>query len=381
MDQKKIDRINFLARKKKAEGLTCEEAAEQQQLRSEYVAAFKASLVNQLESIRIVEPDGTKHKIGKKMKILISDYWTLTQSGDVSLDVFKKFGDVTFKENIGKEELLNIIGDYDAVLCNKTLMTKEVFDRAKNLKYIGVFATGYNNIDMKAAAFSGVTVCNAGNYSTDAVAQQTFAYILEHFNRISEYDALVKQGMWQKSRTFSILSGSTDEIADKTIGIIGYGNIGRRVADIALAFNMNVLVYNRSKRQDERVRFVGFDELLTSSDIVTVHCPLNDDSLNMFNAAAFGKMKKGALFINTARGPLVVEEDLYAALESGRIYAALDVLRTEPMAESCVLKDAPNIFITPHTAWAPLTTRKRLINISVSNLENYLKGTPTNVVK
>lgn len=314
------------------------------------------------------------------MKILVTDYGTLTQSGDVSLDVFKKFGEAVMIENIDHDTLLKEVKDADAILCNKTRINNEVMEAAPKLKFIGVFATGYNNIDMEDAKRHGITVCNAGSYSTSAVAQQTFAYILSHFNRIGEYDRLVKQGEWVKSTTFSMLGEPTDEVAGKTIGIVGYGSIGRRVADLALAFDMNVLVYNRSKKQDDRVKFVSFDELLKNSDIVSVHCPLNPESKNMFDKEAFAKMKDGAFFINTARGALVVEQDLCDILETGKITAAVDVLRREPMREDCPLKDAPNITITPHTCWAPRATRQRLIDIVVSNIENYLNGTPTNVV-
>lgn len=314
------------------------------------------------------------------MKILVTDYGTLTQSGDVSLDVFNKFGEAKMIENIEPDKLLEEVRDIDAILCNKTRINKAVMDAAPNLKFIGLFATGYNNIDIEDAKEHGITVCNAGNYSTNAVAQQTFAFILSHFNRIAEYDALVKSGEWQKSTTFSMLGQPTDEIAGKTIGIVGYGSIGKRVANLALAFDMNVLVYNRSPKTDDRVTFVSFDELLKKSDIITAHCPLNPESKNMFNKESFRKMKDGAFFINTARGGLVVEQDLRDELDSGRISAAVDVLRREPMREDCPLKNAPNLIITPHTGWAPRTTRQRLIDIVVSNIENYLNGTPINVV-
>ena len=314
------------------------------------------------------------------MKILLSDCLTLSKNGDIDLSVFEKFGEVTYKDNIKGDELLSIIGDYDALLCNKTPITKDVLAAAKRLRYIGVFATGYNNIDLKEATKAGVTVCNAGTYSTDAVAQQTFAYILHYANKISEYNNRVKSGEWKNAPTFTILGEKTEELFGKTIGIIGYGNIGKKVADIALAFSMKVLVVNRSKKQDDRVTFTDFETLLKSSDIITVHCPLNDQSKGMFNKNAFDKMKKGALFINTARGPIVNEKDLLEALKSERIFAAVDVLDTEPMAKDNPLIDAPNIIITPHVAWAPLQTRKRLIKITTDNLKNYINDKPTNKV-
>ncbi len=316
------------------------------------------------------------------MKILITDCNTLTQNGDLSLDVFKSFGDVVFCGNLTEDEVLREIADADILLCNKTPVTAEVFAAAKSLKYIGLFATGYNNIDMASAAKNGVTVCNAGSYSTDAVAQQTFAYILSHYSRVRDYDALVKEGKWKNAETFSLLNIPTDELANKTLGIVGYGNIGKRVADIALAFSMNVSVYNRSPRCDDRVNFVSFDELLKTSDIITVHCPLNNENRDMFNADAFSKMRDGAFFINTARGGLVCESDLFDALNSGKLCgAAVDVLKSEPMSADCKLFDAPNIIITPHTAWAPLSTRKRLVNTVANNIKAFLSGNPVNVVR
>ncbi len=314
------------------------------------------------------------------MKILLSDCLTLTKDGDIDLNIFEKYGSVTYKDNIKEDELLSVIGEYDAVLCNKTNINKAVIDAAQKLSYIGVFATGYNNIDIKEATKKGITVCNAGTYSTNSVAQQTFAYILYHTNKIAEYDKRVKSGEWKTSKTFTILGEKTEELAGKTIGIIGYGNIGKKVADIALAFDMNVLVYSRSKKEDNRVTFTDLSTLLQKSDIVTVHCPLNEQSKGMFDKKAFSLMKKNALFINTARGPIVNESDLLDVLISKKIYAAIDVLDKEPMEKDNLLFGAPNIIITPHVAWAPLQTRKRLIDITVKNLENFINGTPTNVV-
>lgn len=314
------------------------------------------------------------------MKILVTDYGTLTQQGDVSLDILNKFGETKMIENITPEQLLEEVKDVDAILCNKTRINNAVMEAAPNLKFIGLFATGYNNIDMEDAELHGITVCNAGSYSTTAVAQLTFAYILAHYSRVAEYNALVQNGEWQKSTTFSMLNQPTDELAGKTIGIVGYGSIGQRVANIALAFDMKVLVFNRSKKQDDRVKFVSLDELLEKSDIVTLHCPLNPESKNMLNKETLAKMKDGAFLINTARGGLIVEQDLRDVLESGKITAAVDVLRREPMRDDCPLLGAPNLIITPHTGWAPRTTRQRLIDIVVDNIESFINGTPKNVV-
>lgn len=315
------------------------------------------------------------------MKLLLTDSATLKSENDISLEPLKDFGEVAEYPAISKEDFFREISDTDIILCNKTVINREIFECAKKLKYIGLFATGYNNIDVKLADEYGVTVCNAGSYSTFAVAQQVFAYILNHYSKVEEYGRLVKEGNWQKSKNFSLLTLPTDELSGKTIGIIGYGSIGKKVAEIAKAFEMRVLVYTRTKRADTSVSFVSLDELLSESDIVTVHCPLNEESAKMFNADAFSKMKKGAFFINTARGGVVDEDALLAALKTGKLSAAaIDVLNDEPMREDCVLKDAPNLLITPHTAWAPLATRQRLLSIVYENISAFLKGNPQNVV-
>ncbi len=315
------------------------------------------------------------------MKILIADCSTLAQNNDLDITVFQKYGDVVYNENISRDELLQTVSDYDMILCNKTIIDKAVIEKAKKLKYIGLFATGYNNIDITAAHKHDITVCNAGSYSTSAVAQQVFAYILNQYNAINKYNDFVQNGGWQQSPAFSVLCFPTDELKNKTIGIIGYGSIGKRVAEIAHAFEMRVLVYTRTPKTDNKVIFVSFDELLKQSDIITPHCPLNDDSREMFNCDTFNKMKNGAFFINTARGGVVNEQDLADALKSGKLSgAAIDVLNEEPMSQNCILKNIPNLLVTPHTAWAPLSTRQRLINIVEENIIAFLNGSPQNAV-
>ncbi len=315
------------------------------------------------------------------MKIVITDSATLTQNNDLPIDRLNDLGEVFIYKNLTGEALFDSVKDTDAILCNKTIIDKALIDAAPQLKYVGLFATGYNNVDTAYAKQRGITVCNAGSYSTNAVAQQTFAYILAHFSSVDKYSALVKNGDWISSPTFSMLCCPTDELYGKTIGIIGYGSIGQKVAEIAKAFDMNVLVYTRTIKEDNTVKFVSFDELLKNSDIVSAHCPLTDQNAKMFNSDAFSKMKKTALFINTARGGLVDETALYNALVNGEISAAaVDVLTIEPMSKDCVLKDAPNLTITPHTAWAPLSTRKRLLDIVFDNLLSFKNGNPKNVV-
>ena len=314
------------------------------------------------------------------MKIVITE-GAVISCGDISFDGFNKFGEVKIFDNLTYEELQNEITDTDILLCNKIPVDKNVLEKAQNLKYIGTFATGYNNVDIAFCREKGITVCNAGSYSTAAVAQQTFGYILNHFSRIADYNNFVKDGGWVKSPLFSPIVFPTDEISGKTIGIIGYGSIGKTVAAIARAFNMNVLVHTRTVRENSETNFVTLDSLLANSDIVTVHCPLTDTNAKMFNKEAFARFKKGAYFINTARGGLVDEKALFEALKSGHLSgAAVDVVETEPIRADCPLLRAPNITITPHSAWVPLQTRRRLFEIVENNIQQFLKGIPVNVV-
>ena len=313
------------------------------------------------------------------MRILITDCASLTSGGDLSLEPLKKYGEITEYGNISRAELLKEVVNKDIVLCNKTVIDSEVINAAPNLKYIGVFATGYNNIDITLAKQRGIAVCNAGSYSTNAVAQQVIAYILLHYTNIPRYNEFVKEGGWKRSPVFSPLVFPTDEVAGKTLGIIGYGNIGKAVEKAAAGLNMNVLVYTRTVRENGVTRFTDFDTLLKNSDIITLHCPLNKQSENMMNEEAFSKCKRGAVFINTSRGGTVDETALLNALKSGRLSgAAIDVLKEEPMSEDCVLADAPNIIITPHTAWAPLSTRRRLLSITCENIDSFLNGKSKN---
>ena len=314
------------------------------------------------------------------MKIVLTDAQTVVDEL-VSADPLKELGEVVSYGLLRYEEVAEAISDADVVIVNKTLMDAHTLRLANHLKYIGLFATGYNNIDIEYCRRHGITVCNAGSYSTAAVAQHTFALILEHFNNIARYDQYVQDGRWKRSPTFSPFVYPLNELAGKTLGIVGLGAIGTAVARIANAFDMNVIAFNRSRKQVPGVTQVDFETLLSQSDVITVHCPLNEDSENLFNKNTFSKMKKGALFVNTARGGVMSEEDLYEALQSGHLGGAcIDTLRVEPMEEDCVLMKAPNCIITPHIAWAPVETRQRLMNIVKTNIQNFLGGSPTNVV-
>lgn len=326
------------------------------------------------------------------MKIVLTDAQTVVDKY-VSADILSEFGEVVSYGMLREDEVAETISDADIVLCNKTPMNKNTLRLAEHLRYIGLFATGYNNIDVDYCRAHGITVCNAGSYSTNAVAQQTFALILEHFNNTARYNDFVHEGKWMRSPTFSPFVFPLNELAGKTIGIVGLGTIGQTVAKIAQAFNMRVLGYSRHLqvlsdpagavigRPQLCVKQVSLDKLLAESDIVTVHCPLNADSAGMFNRETFAKMKPGALFVNTARGGVMVEQDLCDVLESGQLGGAcIDVLSTEPMAADCPLLHAKNCIMTPHIAWAPVETRRRLMRIVADNIRNYLNGTPTNVV-
>lgn len=314
------------------------------------------------------------------MKIILTDAQTVTQ-GDLSLEPLKEFGEVQVNLLTPYEKISETIKDAEAIICNKTILNEETLKLAKNLKYIGLFATGYNNIDVDYCKEKGITVCNAGSYSTDAVCQHAFALILECVSRVGDYNSFVQKGGWMDSPTFSPFVFPTYELAGKTIGIVGYGSIGKAVAKVAKAFNMNVLAYKRNPQQDDIAEIVDLETLLKNSDIVTVHCPLNKESEKMFNKETFEKMKDGAIFVNTARGGVIVENDLVWALETEKLsFAAIDVLETEPMSYSCKLYNAKNCILTPHIAWAPMETRERLMSIVCDNIRNYLAGTPVNVV-
>ncbi|MEE1198386.1 MAG: D-2-hydroxyacid dehydrogenase [Acutalibacteraceae bacterium] len=314
------------------------------------------------------------------MKIIITE-GAVISCGDISFERFNKFGEVKIFDNLTYEELEKEIVDTDILLCNKVNVDKNIIDKGTRLKYIGTFATGYNNIDIEYCKQKGITVCNAGSYSTNAIAQQTFGYILNHYCKLNEYNAFVKDGGWVRSPLFSPIVFPTDEIAGKTLGIVGYGSIGKTVAKIARAFDMKVIVYTRTVREDGITKFVTFDELLDSADIITLHCPLTKENADMFNADTFAKCKDGAFFINTARGGLVDESALRDALASGKLSgAAVDVVKREPMSDSCPLLNVPNITITPHSGWVPLTTRQRLFDIVENNISAFLEGNPQNVV-
>ncbi len=315
------------------------------------------------------------------MKIVILDGYT-TNPGDLSWDGIKKFGELTIYDRTAKEDVSKRIGDADIVITNKALVTKEVMDNCKNIKLITTLATGYNAIDIDYAKKLGIPVSNVPAYSTESVAQLVFAFILYNYNKIYELNDSVQNGGWCNSEDFSYQVSQLTALKGKTIGIVGYGSIGRQVGKIADAFNMNVLYCNSRKAPvaDSSHTYANFDTLLEQSDIITLHCPLNDATENLINKTSIEKMKKGCLLINTSRGPVINEHDLADALNSDKLYAAVDVVSVEPMLPDNPLLKANNCLITPHIGWAPKSVREDLINIVENNIRTFLSGKPQNVV-
>lgn len=315
------------------------------------------------------------------MKIVILDGYT-TNPGDLSWDRIKQFGDVTVYDRSAPEQVSKRVDNADIVITNKALVTKEVMDENPNIKLITTLATGYNAIDTAYAKQKGIPVSNVPGYSTDSVAQLVFAYILHIYNKVSELNDSVKAGGWCASEDFSYWVSGLTALKGKTIGIVGFGSIGRTVADIAAAFKMNVLYCNRRKQplSGSAYTYADFETLLSKSDIVTLHCPLTDETKGLINKSAIDKMKQGALLINTSRGTVINEHDLAEALNNGRIYAAADVVSVEPMLKDNPLLTAKNCIITPHIGWAPRSVRESLLGIVEQNIKSFLDGSPQNVV-
>lgn len=316
------------------------------------------------------------------MKIVILE-GKAVNPGDLSWDAIRQFGDVTIYDRTAPQDAAHRIGDAQIVLINKTPITAAVLDACPNLRLICVEATGYNVVDCEAAKQRDVLVCNIPAYGTNSVAQFTFALLLEVCNRVGLHNESVHSGDWCRSADFCYWKTPQMELAGKTMGIIGFGQIGRAVAKIANAFNMRVLAYNRSRCPEGEAlgEYVELDTLLQQSDIISLHCPMTEETKEMINAASIAKMKDGAILLNTARGGLVIEADLAAALASGKLRAfAADVVSVEPILADNPLLSAPNCFLTPHMAWAPVEARQRIIDITVENIRGFLGGNPINIV-
>ena len=316
------------------------------------------------------------------MKIVILDGHAVNP-GDLSWDFLKQFGEVTVYERTPVEEVAARIGDAEIVLTNKSPINQEILNACPNIKLVCVLATGYNVVDCEATKKRGIPVCNVPDYGTAAVAQFTFALLLELCHQVGHHGQTVRDGKWCESPDFCYWDTPQMELAGKTLGIIGFGRIGRAVGKIAKAFGMNVIAYNRSQCEEGKAigSYVNLDELLATADVVSLHCPLTAENTGMISAENIAKMKDGAILLNTARGPLVDEAALAAALETGKLRgAACDVISAEPMKESNPLKTAPNCIVTPHMAWAPIESRKRIQDCTERSIQAFLAGSPINTV-
>lgn len=313
------------------------------------------------------------------MKLTILDGHAVNP-GDLNWDMFKKYADVTVYEHTPQESVISRIGNSDAILLNKINITSNVLESCKNLKYIGVLATGYNVIDLQAVKNAKICVTNIPSYSTEAVSQHVFALILHFTNHVALHNTSVQNGDWIKNPNFCYWLSPLQELSGKTLGILGYGNIGKQVEKIAKAFNMNVLVCPH-KPIKEKSNSVSFDTLLKESDFISLHVPLTMETNKIINSSSISKMKDGVYIINTARGGIVNEEDIKNAVKAKKIagYAA-DVVQEEPMSKNSPLLNVENIVLTPHIAWAPIQTRKRLLQIAENNFKSWLEGKPINTI-
>jgi len=317
------------------------------------------------------------------MKIVIPDGDTLAlpDMKQRITELFSPFGEVLCDGTTDPNEVIDKIGDAEAVLCNKTPITREVMMQCRNLRYIGLFATGYNNIDIPASQERNIIVCNAGDYSTHAVVQHTFALLFSLAGNIPRYHAAVQAGEWEKSPTFSYFPYPVHELYGKTFSVIGYGSIGRHAAKAAEAFGMRVLINTRTRPLNCPYELVSLKDALRQADVLSIHCPLTEQTANLINKETLALMKPSAYLINTARGGIVCEQDLAEALQSDRLAGAgLDVLRQEPMSPDTPLKSVKNCLITPHIAWSAVETRDRVLQIAAENLRAFLDGSPRNQV-
>ncbi|WHH56972.1 D-2-hydroxyacid dehydrogenase [Petroclostridium sp. X23] len=317
------------------------------------------------------------------MKIVVLDGYTLNP-GDLTWEGLEKLGEVTVYDRTPADKILERIGDAEAVFTNKTPLTKDTFDKCPNIKWVGVLATGYNVVDVNAAKEKGIPVTNIPTYGTTAVAQMAFALLLEVCHHAWAHSEAVKKGDWTNNADWCFWNYPLIELADKTMGIIGYGRIGQTAGQIAQAFGMKVLAFDEYQNKDlesETMKYVSLDELFAQSDVISLHCPLFPSTEGIINKDNIAKMKNGVIIINTSRGPLVVEEDMKEALNSDKVFAfAADVVSTEPIKMDNPLLGAKNAILTPHIAWAPKEARSRLMNIAVDNLAQFINGKPINVV-
>lgn len=317
------------------------------------------------------------------MKIIILDGYT-ENPGDLSWEGFEKLGDLTVYNRTPAELIISRINDAEVVVTNKTPMTKETMAACPHLKYIGVLATGFNVIDTEEARKRNIVVSNIPSYGTEAVSQFVFALLLEIAHHVAHHSHQVHKGRWTSSPDWCFWDYPLIELQNKTMGIIGYGRIGKTTGKIAQAFGMKVLAHDSHpdlSLENKNMHYVSQEEVFSQSDVLVLHCPLTPFTEGMVNKETITKMKDGVILINNSRGSLIVEQDLYEALESGKVYAAgLDVVSTEPISKNNPLLKAKNCLITPHISWAPKESRQRLMEIAVDNLRAFVEGHPVNVV-
>lgn len=317
------------------------------------------------------------------MEIVVLDGYALNP-GDMSWKELEALGNCTIYHRTAPSELLDRLKDAEAIITNKAVIDAPLMEKLPKLRYIGVTATGYNVVDVKAAGEKGIVVTNIPAYSTDSVAQLVFAHLLNIVNRVELHASSVSKGEWANSKDFAYWKSPQTELSGKTLGIVGFGRIGRRVAQIGEAFGMKVIFNNRSQVKDAPAGMLQttMEELFAQSDVVSINCPLTPENSEFVNSNLLHRMKPSAILINTGRGGLIQEADLAKALNEGIIAAAgVDVLSTEPPRHDNPLLSARNCYITPHIAWATAEARQRLMNITVENLKCFQEGKPQNVVR
>lgn len=316
------------------------------------------------------------------MKIVILDGFTVNP-GDLSWSALESLADVEIYDRTAEDEIVPRCKGAEIILTNKVVLDSSVLNQLPRLMYIGVLATGYNVVDLEVASRQSIVVTNIPSYSTDSVAQMVFSHLLNIVNKTEHYAQENRNGRWSNNPDFCYLDHTLSELAGKQMGIVGLGNIGIAVSKIALAFNMKVVAYTSKSNEElpENVRSVTMEELFTSSDIISLHCPLTESTRHLVDAPRLQSMKPSAILINTGRGPLVCDKDIADALKNHIIAAyAADVLTEEPPQADNPLLSAPNCYLTPHIAWATHEARQRLINICVENVRAFIKGTPQNQV-
>lgn len=316
------------------------------------------------------------------MKIVVLDGYT-ENPGDLTWEGFEALGDVKVYDRTPEDQIAERIGDAEIVIMNKAPITQETLAKCPNIRYIGVLATGFNVVDIESCKKAGIIVSNIPTYGTDAVGQFAIALLLEICHHVAHHSQAVHEGKWSSNPDWCFWDYPLIELAGKTMGIIGFGRIGRATGRIAKALGMNVAAYDAYPTEEGKAiaEYVDFNTLLSTSDVIALHCPLTPENQNLICRETIAKMKDGVIILNNSRGPLINEGDLAEALNSGKVYAAgLDVVVKEPISDENPLLKAKNCFITPHISWAPKESRQRLMDIAVDNLKAFLNGEPQNVV-